>query len=228
MAKTNIYDDKKTRWVDLINPTNAASKWAYYFKTNVDLTEVGGELGQTEVTALASALGGLPAIAGTRKPTPLVVGNAKKRITTLCSSSKFATANAAGWRRKSNPTFSTKRVQNTTPTLSDRGAVLVTVNCESVGGNIAFGWFMQYQQWFKLTDTERTDMGIVIPTSDAEWASVVLGCNRVRPPRAKRVTFSGANNAVVGGSDTTETFYATGSTLPAGWVHSANAVEFSL
>lgn len=226
MARTNIYDDKKTRWVDLINPVQTAAKFCYFFKTNVDLTEV-ADLGQNEVTAIPATLAN-PAIAGTRRPTPLVVGNAKKRITTLCSSSKFATANAAGWRRKSNPTFTTERVQNLTPTAGTPGAILVTVPVDSVGQSLLFGWFMPNAQWFRMTAAERTAMSISVPATAADWAKVVTGCNRVRPPRAKRVTFSGANNAVIGGSDTTETFYAVGSTLPAGWVHSANAIEFSL
>ena len=226
MSKTNVYDDKKLRYVDLQHPTEAAAKWLYYFKTNVDLTEV-TDLGQTEVTALASSLVA-GAIAGTRRPHPLVVHNKKKRITSLCSSSKFGTAQASGWRRRENAIFSTKRTQNTTPAVGQSGAVLVVCPVNSLGAEIAFGWFMQNQQFLKITDAERTALGIQIPTTDADWAKVVLGCNFVRPPRARKTTFEGQNNTVVGGSDTTETFYAVGSILPAGWTHSANMKEFTL
>lgn len=224
MPKTNIYDDKETRFVDLIHPTIASVKFNYYFKTNVNNTEV-TELGQTPVNSV-TVNAPAPAIAGTRRPTPLMVTNPKKRISTLCSSSKFATAQASGWRRKSAPTFSNERVQNTAPGVGDRGAVLVTVPVTSLGSNLTFGWFMQYQQFLKITDAERTAMGIKIPQNATEWAGVVLGCNRVRPPRARRVSFTGTN--ITGASDTTETFYEVGSILPSGWVHSANALEFTI
>ena len=121
MAKTNIYDDRKTRYVDLQHPTVTSAKFTYFFKTNVDETEV-AELGQTPVTALPTNLTA-PAIAGTRRPTPLAVYNAKKRIRTLCSSSKFATAQAAGWRRIDQPDFATPRTQNQSPAATDRGQV---------------------------------------------------------------------------------------------------------
>lgn len=229
MAKTNIYNDKKLRYVDLQHPTEAAAKWNYYFKTNVDLTEV-TDLGQTEVTAIASSLVA-GAIAGTRRPHPLVVNNAKKRITTLCSSSKFAIAQASGWRRRENAIFSTKRTQNITPAVGQQGAILVVVPVNSLGTEIMFGWYMQNQQFLKISDTERTAMAISIPTTASDWAKVVLGCNKVRPPRARRVTFGDGTSktkTVVGGSDTTETFYAVGSILPTGWTHSANMQEFTL
>lgn len=224
MAKTNIYNDRETRYIDLAHPTVAAAKFSYFFKTNVDATEV-TDLGQVPVTTVPTLAN--PAIAGTRRPTPLVVTNVKKRITTLCSSSKFATAQVAGWRRKEAPTFSNARVQNTAPTAADRGAVLVVVPVNSLGTELAFGWFMQYQQFLKITAAERTAMAIAIPTTEADWAKVVLGCNRVRPPRARRVSFEGTAG-VIGASDTTETFYAVGSTLPTGWVHSANALDFTI
>lgn len=225
MAKTNIYDDKKLRYVDLNHPTEATAKWLYFFKTNVDMTEVGADLGQTEVTAIPTVT--VPCIAGTRRPTPLIMANQRKKIRSLCSSSKFASAQVAGWRRIENPTFSVKRSQTVPPVAGVSGAILVTVDCDSLGGVISYGWFMQNQQFLKISDVERTSLGITIPTSDTEWASVVLGTNRISPPRARRVLQSG-NATVIGGSDTTETFYKTGNTLPAGWTHSANAIEFSI
>lgn len=226
MTKTNIYDDKKTRYVDLVSPTQAAAKFTYFFKTNVDLTEV-TDLGQTEITALPATLSA-PAIAGTRRPTPLMVNNSQTRIRTLCSSSKFATAQSAGWRRIQQSNFATPRTQNTSPGAGDRGSVIVTVPVDSLGTPLLFGWYMQIQQFLKITSTERTAMTINVPTSAADWAKVVLGCNKIRPPRARRTLVSGGANAVVGGSDTTETFYSVGSTLPTGWVHSSDYQPFSL
>jgi len=226
MPKTNVYADKKTRWVDIVHPTESAIKFAYFFKTSVDLTEV-TDLGQTEVSGLASILS-MGSIAGTRRPTPLKVRNFTKRISTLCSTSKFLTAQASGWRRVKNSLFQSARTQNTSPSDSDRGAVLVTVPIDSNGVEISFGWFMQYQQFLKISSSERTNLGIKIPTNDKDWAEVVMGCNRVRPPRAIKTLFGGSGNTVLGGADTTETFYAVGSTLPAGWVHKQNALEFTL
>lgn len=226
MAKTNIYDDRKTRYVDLQHPTVTSAKFTYFFKTNVDTTEV-AELGQTEVTALPTNLAA-PAIAGTRRPTPLAVYNAKKRIRTLCSSSKFATAQAAGWRRIDQPDFATPRTQNAAPSATDRGAIIVTVPVDSLGSNVSYGWFMQVQQLLKITAAERTGLGIVVPTTANDWAGVVLGCNKLKPPRARRTSFSGANTTVIGGADTVSTFYAVGSTLPTGWVHAADFEPFAL
>ena len=225
MAITNIYDDRKTRYVDLQHPTVPAAKFTYFFKTNVDATEV-TLLKQTEVTALPTGLTA-PAIAGTRRPTPLIVKHAQKRITTLCSSSAFGAAQAAGWRRTNQPDFATPRTQNTAPTATDRGSVIVTVPVDSLGSPFLYGWYMQFQQFMKITDAERTAMMINIPTTAADWAGVVLGCNKIKPPRARRTQFSG-NGTVVGGSDTVSTFYAVGAALPPGWVHAADFETFAL
>lgn len=224
MAKTNIYDDKSIRYVDLQHPTATAVKFLYFFKTNVDASEVVA-LGQTAVTEIPATLPS-PAIAGTRKPTPLKVFNAKKRIQSLCSTSKFGTAQAAGWRRIEAPAFNTARIQSA-PAAGSRGSILLTVDTPSLGGDISYGWFMPAQQYLKITDAERTALGIVAPTTEAGWAAVILGCDKIQPARARKTTFSG-DGTVVGGSDTTETFYKAGNALPDGWVKSLDALSFAL
>ncbi len=224
MPRTNIYDDRKIRYVEVIHPQAATSNWFYFFRTPVPLTEVAA-LGQTEVSTLPDTLGG-PSIIGTRTPRPIRMRNQNTGISSFCSSTSYATAIAANWRRTKNYKFMAPRSQTVAPasyTDNSKGAVIAAVSTASFGGEMKFGWYMPVQQLRRIGN-DIAGLGIEFPTTEEDWRNVVMGSDTPRPPRATKVNIDNAT----GRSDHISTFYLNGTNLPAGWVHSEDAVLFSI
>lgn len=224
MAKTNIYDDRKIRSVDVTHPNSSSVGFTYFFKTPVDSSEV-TVLGQKNWTPGAPVTGlSFPAIMGTRKPHPIRVRNSAKGITTFCSTAKLAEAKAAGWSRAKKPAFNVKR-SNTFPGAGNlRGALVVYVAVPSGGVNLKWGWKMPFAQALKIGVTDLGSLGIKITNTDAEWADLVLGCNSVRPPRTSKTVFDGAT----GKGDTITTFYDPSVTLAYPWKPAGDGSIFEI
>jgi hypothetical protein len=224
MAKTDIYADREIRSVELTNPNVPSIGFTYFFKTSVDSSEVtvlgqkGWKIGDP-VTGLT-----YPAILGTRKPSPIRVKNNAKGITTFCSSAKLKDAKAAGWSRVKKAQFNTKR-SNTFPSgATARGSLVVYVNIPSGGADMFWGWRMPFSQAVKIGVTDLGKLGIKLATSDANWGSLVLGCNSIRPPRTSQTIFSGAT----GKQDTITTFYDPSVTLESPWVPAGSGSIFEI
>lgn len=224
MAKTNIYDDRKIRSVEVTHPSSSSVGVTYFFKTPVDDSEV-TVLGQRKWEPGAAVTGlSFPAIMGTRKPHPIRVKNNAKGITTFCSTAKLADAKAAGWSRVKKSAFNVKRSNIFPGAANLRGALIVYVAVPSGGVNLKWGWKMPYAQALKIGITDLGKLGIKITNTDAEWADLVLGCNSVRPPRASKTVFEGAT----GKEDTITTFYDSSVILEFPWKPAGSGSIFEI
>ncbi|NEO54480.1 MAG: hypothetical protein F6K54_16170 [Okeania sp. SIO3B5] len=227
MGVTNKYASPDIRAVDLYHPTITAARFLYAFPGKVDQAEIT----VLQQTPIATAIQGnaAPVIAGTSssKPTPLIVRRkATPVITTLCSTTAYEEAYAQGWRRSETAAFNSKRAQDTNVdgySANVTGAIMVCVEVESKGKPLKWGWWMPKSQAKKIGSAGLTALGIEIPSTVEDFAQIVLGCNSVKPPRAKKVITEGATD----GMDTTTTFYSTKvENLPDDWTHVKNYTDY--
>lgn len=226
MAKTNVYDQRKLRGVVISHPSNSALTYLYCFRTSVDASEVNA-LGQVDLSS-GIIPGGQPAIIGARFPRPTKLRSMASGVSSYCASDKVQAAlQSQVWKTVEKSKFLAPRTQNTTAPTSitaAKGSVIASVKAKTDGGDIMWGWRMPKYQLVKISASELAGLGVVFPTTDAEWRAVTLGVNAPYPPRAIKnlatntTSGTGKNTVTNTTVETASTFYDyTQANLPENW-----------
>lgn len=203
MGKTNVYA-KRTLVLALIKPGGAAGTVVPYgFLTNVESNEY-GVLGIT-VPATGTIL-----VLGTNlpKPTRMTKKEAGYSVSCFASTASIAAALAAKWKvTKAGNRY--RYSAGNVLTAESKKSVAVYVPMTVSDSTFKYAWRIPSFQAAKMGTTEATELGIKVPTTDADARDMLFGVNNMKPARAsKTIGTAGSDTAF-----TMTTFYDTAQTL---------------
>lgn len=178
MGKTDVYKDRELA-VATITP-GGGTAMPYGFLTNVDSAEY-SVLGVTNPVAGAFVLLG----ANRPKPTRMMKKESTYTVSCFASSAQIQSAIVAGWKvakvgNRYRYSASNVFAGTTGPSVS----LYVPVTVGSL--TIKYAWKMPRYQAAKMTETDRTELGIILPTSDNDARDMIFGLNNLKPSRANR------------------------------------------
>lgn len=207
-------------------PSGATDPIRYVFKSNA-LTGAGitaddlTALGITEVSAAPADPTGYVMSPNSPKPPRFTKKDAANGSTTsFCNPTKIATANAAGWTRS-------KLGKQRGVIVPGSGKKKVTVYVAVAGINYA--WNMNVELYTDIS-ADLDKLGIKVPTTGAEKASLVWGSSSPIPARVQKTVVTAGTGGAADTVDTFTTFCAQNKEdgLTNGWSIIAPRVAFSL
>lgn len=216
---------KKVYYISF-TPAGSTDAIKYVFKSNAlsgagikaaDLTA----LGITALTATPADSSGYVMSPNSPKPPRFTKSDATNGSTTsFCDPTKVSTANAAGWVRS-------KLGKQRGVIVPGSGKKKVTVYVELPGVNYA--WNMNVDLYTAIA-ADLDDLGIKVPTTGAEKASLVWGSSSPIPARVQKTVVTAGADGDPDTADTYTTFCSQASedSLTNGWSIIKPRVVFSL